>query len=664
MSGALGRRAFSCGRCCQAAFVFGACVQAGSTLLKNFGDELPDLDERFLNGRINNKEDRPFVERETVVDKVLAELNYTTGSQGLNKPRLVALWSPRGTGKTSLVRQLAQSKQYADSRRYGRLLVFDALFLQQYLSTDADMLVSAIIIWHLLQFFHDYTVEFAPGQNVVFERRDFGPVLQLLKQSHSTPTPSGDSVLSWIASCCKSRDDVLDQWLSITEQALAAPKDCPRLLFLDQAELLASASRGQSSKGGTKSSLTDICSRLPQQMACFCTGTLNLIKGRPAIEYTKLVVCELAALAPLSRDAAVLAMKQWNGTQYDENVFNQIVFFSGGVPRLLRYAFETSGIFKSKAATAFNAMSKCFKESYGSAGPCFSHPAVALSLVLCSAVRWPTADTDLYSTVPGTSTAWSDIFNAGAAFPANNSVQVPRVWWCFDQAVRQQLKGELKALNIRLDRLLPDSLQLVASNNRGNVARGKPWEELVAHSLAARFHLYCMQRNWTANNTWAPFLEIYPTDNAHLKMVLEPFEVCWKDGVSYPQSEASVSDAAGHAIMCNVPFRNAHHDLLIPVKRVKCGTCEYIAAQCRYGAKKTAKDLNNTSQDKARKPKKNEARDTLPDMPNVLLQICPEKDGAQPFKAGTSWAKRQRERRYSLMSCKSIIAQLDVLRLL
>ena len=97
---------------------------------------------------------------------------------------------------------------------------------------------------------------------------------------------------------------------------------------------------------------------------------------------------------------------------------------------------------------------------------------------------------------------------------------------------------------------------------------------------------------------------------------------------------------------------------------MKCGTCEYIAAQCRYGAKKTAKDLSNPSQDKARKPKKNEARDTLPDMPNVLLQICPEKDGAQPFKAGTSWAKRQRERRYSLMSCKSIIAQLDVLRLL
>ena len=640
-------------------------MQAGSTLLKDFAGELPNLDERFLDGRINNKEDRSFLERETVVDQVLAEMNKTIETEGLYKPRLVALWSPRGTGKTSLVRHLAQSKQYADSRRCGRLLVFDGLELEQHLCTDADTLVSAIIIWHLLQIFHDYTVEVAPGQNVLFERRDFGPVLQLLEQSRSTPTPSGDSVLSWIASCCKSRNDVLNQWLSITEKALAAPKDCPRLFLLDQAELLASESTGQSREGGIKSTLTDICSRLPQQMACFCTGTLNVIKDRPHLQYTKLVVCSLAALAPLSRDATDLAMKGWNGTQYEENVLNQIVLFSGGVPRLLRYASETSGVLRSTAQTALNEMSRCLGESYGSAGPFFSDPVIASSLVLCSAVRWPTADTGRYSTVPGTSTAWSEIFNAGAAFPAaNNSVQVPRVWWCFDQAVRQQLQGELKALNIRLDRLLPDSLQLVASNNRGKVARGKPWEELVAHSLAARFHLYCMQRNWTANNTWAPFLEIYPTDNAHLKKCLEPFEVCWKDGVSYPQSEASVSDAAGHAILCNVPFRNTHHDLLIPVKRVKCGTCEYIAAQCRYGAKKTAKDLNETSQDKARKPKKNEARDTLPDMPNVLLQICPETEGAQPFKAGTSWAKRQREYRYSLMSCKSIIAQLDVLRLL
>ena len=74
----------------EAAFVFGVCVQAGSTLLKDFSDELPDLDERFLNGRINNKENLPFLERETIVKRVLAELTRTQ-SRKVDKPRLVAL---------------------------------------------------------------------------------------------------------------------------------------------------------------------------------------------------------------------------------------------------------------------------------------------------------------------------------------------------------------------------------------------------------------------------------------------------------------------------------------------------------------------------------------------------------------------------------------------
>ena len=159
-------------------------------------------------------------------------------------------------------------------------------------------------------------------------------------------------------------------------------------------------------------------------------------------------------------------------------MLNQIVLFSGGVPRLLRYASETSGVLRSTAQTALNEMSRCLEESYGSAGPFLSDPDIASSLVLCSAVRWPTADTGRYSTVPGTSKAWSEIFSAGAAFPANNSVLVPRVWWCSDKAVRQQLEDALKALNICLDRLLPDSLQLVSQTARGALrgeSRGKSW---------------------------------------------------------------------------------------------------------------------------------------------------------------------------------------------
>ena len=643
----------------EAAFVFGVCVQAGSTLLKDFSDELPDLDERFLNGRINNKENRPFLERETIVKRVLAELTRTQ-SRKVDKPRLVALWSPRGTGKTSLVRHLAQLDQYAESRRCGRLLVIDASMLPQHAQNDVDTLVSAIIIWHLLQIFDGYAVEVGQGNSVAFKRLDIGPVLRLLEQTPSTPPPDG-GVGWWIASFCNSKDDVLDQWLVLTEKAFAAKNSCPRLVFLDQSELLArleTGKREQKSGGARKSLLTEIFSKLPTQMACFCTGTLDLMRDAPAEKYTLLYVHSVPALAPLSRDAAAATMQQWNKTIYDDPTFNQIMLFSCGVPRLLQWAFQADGeLTKASTEIALNEMSMCFAESYKSAAPLFSDDIeTALAIVLCSAVRWTATGSRQFDRVPGTNTPWSDIFHAGAAFPAEKSVLVPRIWWCRDAAVSAKLESHLEGWNIDLKSLLPDPLKMVKSSVRGPLARGVPWEQMVANSLVARFRLYCLQGNSEADSTWVPFLEIYPTKNEHVQKVLEPFHVCWSQGVELSQTEATVSDVVGKAIRSNLRHKNAHHDLLIPVKRVSGGKLEYIAAQCRIGEMKAASGLKN--QDKPRKPRRNE---NLQQMTNVLLQICPDAEGAQRFQKGTSWAKRQEDGKYSLMSCRSIIAQLDVL---
>ena len=79
------------------------------------------------------------------------------------------------------------------------------------------------------------------------------------------------------------------------------------------------------------------------------------------------------------------------------------------------------------------------------------------------------------------------------------------------------------------------------------------------------------------------------------------------------------------------------------------GKLEFIAAQCRYGEKKDAGGLK--LQGKAKK-------DNFGDMQNVLLQICSESEGWQSFTNKT-WARRQEEKKYSLMSCETIIAQLD-----
>ena len=139
--------------------------------------------------------------------------------------------------------------------------------------------------------------------------------------------------------------------------------------------------------------------------------------------------------------------------------------------------------------------------------------------------------------------------------------------------------------------------------------------------------------------------------------------------MEYPtDNEASVSSKVGKAIKSNRNFKNAHHDLLIPVKRKATHTLEFIAVQCCHGLLKNASQLSKSCQDKTRKPRKGRkgAQGRKPqkkehrDMANVLLQICSTcEDGRQNFKCSSSWARRQQEKRYSLMSCRCIIAQMD-----
>ena len=239
----------------------------------------------------------------------------------------------------------------------------------------------------------------------------------------------------------------------------------------------------------------------------------------------------------------------------------------------------------------------------------FDQPDVALSLVLCSAVRWNATDREL---VPGTSTRWSDIFNAGAAFPDGASVLVPLVWWFRDQKRQKVLAQKARGLNISLEGLLPDPADLLQAPQQGPLSRGTLWEKQVCNALAARFYLYCLADHKTPCDTYAPFLEIYPTTDNHLRSVLEQFSVCWSDGVEHPDEEASVLDRVGKAIKSNKNIKNAHHDLLIPVKRIETGDLEHIAAQCRYGNPKTATELTKTCQNKAWKPRTSDPSSEVP----------------------------------------------------
>ena len=113
------------------------------TLLEKFAEELGDLEERILNSRINNIEERPFLERDEVIQSIVTEMKLTQRLK-INKPRVVCLWSPRGMGKSSVIRRLAKMDEFAESRRCGRLLIFDAAWIPSgQMSVEASTLVSA-----------------------------------------------------------------------------------------------------------------------------------------------------------------------------------------------------------------------------------------------------------------------------------------------------------------------------------------------------------------------------------------------------------------------------------------------------------------------------------------------------------------------------------------
>ena len=372
--------------------------------------------------------------------------------------RAVVLWSPRGTGKTSLLRHLAKREEYAQSYKRGRLLMIDANILQVYTGEDSEELLCAIIIWHLLRLFDGYHV----GE-VAFQALDFGTVIGLQSD------PGVEDELKFWARSLSTVDKAFQRWKEFT--ALNA-EECPLLIFMDQTELLTRDRAGESSLGGMHSGFTGLCSRLPQKMACFFVGTLNFMDQAPSEEYTRLIVHQVPALVPLSLEAAKKMMKDWKGKQYEDAVFEQMHLFSG-VPRLLQWAFEAQGEL-STAHFALNEMSRCFKDSYASAAALFKEPAVALSLVLCSAVRWPVEDAR-GARAPGTNNTWSEIFN-GAAFPAGNTVLVPRVRCAF---------------KIFLDDLLPDPLTLVTKpgpTDRGEPPTGEMCGECIGCTVSPSLH--------------------------------------------------------------------------------------------------------------------------------------------------------------------------------
>ena len=208
-----------------------------------------------------------------------------------------------------------------------------------------------------------------------------------------------------------------------------------------------------------------------------CTGTVNIQLDLLAGVFVE----SLSALRPLSLEGAEETMVQWGGTQTDEKMFNHFFFF-GGVPRLLEFVFQTDGELASTFATAFNAMSKCFQSSYGSAAPFFDQPDAALLLVVCSAARWNATDRELVS---GTATL-------AVVRHFQRRSRISRWRFYVDS---EQLAEKARELNISAGLLPPDDLLPQQGPHSRGTHCGKSMFAMLWPPVSMR-HLVCLQQIW------------------------------------------------------------------------------------------------------------------------------------------------------------------------
>eukprot|EP00971_Amphidinium_carterae_P309932 6159132-Amphidinium_carterae.1 len=491
-----------------------------------------------------------------------------------------------------------------------------------------------------------------------------------------------------------------EAWVEITNVAFNVTSICKPVVLVDQAEILVSVGTGLFSTvlRGEVSMFTKLCSHIPQGHASVWFGTLSASLNAPAEQYTRFYLTSVRALMPLTYASVEEMMTQWQGKIYHPARLKQIVACSGGVPRLLEYVFNDKGTVATVYA-AINAMSQCFNQSYKDVVTRYLRDDdVAWKLVLCAAVGWPASPLD---TVPGSALKWGTLFHEGAAFPVSDSIVIPWIWWHNDTDVYGRIGSQLRQMGLDLESMHPNPLDMVESA-QGAVKTGKPWEKMFANCLAARFRLICISKNMDATTTWLPLRDVYLTQNQHVAEVLRPFEVSWGAGVQSPDTETFVdSHIQANVITLNAKVADAHHDILLPARRVGTKTPEYIAVQCRFGQPKNATELQKSEQHKVRKGGE--------EMSNVLLQCAsnakegrrqrfqlseaakpkakpkpkgrPKKGSessveGQPEavvqgegsetkkKAGDLWFALQDKKQYALISGANLCAQLEMLKLL
>eukprot|EP00971_Amphidinium_carterae_P338554 6475946-Amphidinium_carterae.2 len=162
-----------------------------------------------------------------------------------------------------------------------------------------------VIVRHLLDILAASSIKLSNGQKVSFETLGenllFGIIVGKTKQHQSRMR---DDLYSWVTASCKSANTLYLAWEEVTRIAFATASAQKPCIIVDEAESLGKTTN-QSTFGGPKSLLSDVCSCLPKEHAALCVGTLDVVEQQPAELY---IMVRQLPLEPLTFKGATEMM--------------------------------------------------------------------------------------------------------------------------------------------------------------------------------------------------------------------------------------------------------------------------------------------------------------------------------------------------------------------
>jgi hypothetical protein len=498
----------------------------------DFGDKFEGFAD-YVNTSINNKSDLEIFERDKVEEEILLKIEP---KQASSKPNCVTIWSGRGSGKTSLIRNIAmKSARFQAARDCGRLMIFDAK--RDNVETIPDELTCApeseitrflivLVAFHLCKIFGDTSVngvEFTSNATIasLWESQDYLPSSLLEKL---TKIKTGVAAYSWWKICTQGfvqgDDEVGPNPIIIIDTAetlaVAHKKKSPKKKTKEESAAEESAGATslilQSSPTATASAETSTSTphkhKDPEErylvlewiMMCIPNDHAIIVFGTgqrsdflvPADVQTNLNYNRVPPLNALSEEAT-FRLFQLRGGNPAENVrFVRTAYaVSAGIPRMLVAAFET----KELSGNALTSTSNEIWEQtalgfYGDASRLIRSGKLTVSCLAKAVLISAVCDVQLDcqpNSIPGEYVTWeylrwnSIAFLGGADGGADGQkayLRIPRLLW---QEESKEIGEWVKqSCSFDLHDLLPTIKQLYEdAGDASATSSGRAWERCL-----------------------------------------------------------------------------------------------------------------------------------------------------------------------------------------